>query len=430
MEEVPLRPSLGRLAENTLIARRYEVIEELSSHGGEADVFRCLDVETKLLVAVKVYRAHLQPKTELLEVLLSLEHDHIVRLLDFGTYNGRFFEVMEYAAGGTLAHYMPYDENHLQKIIIPQVLAGIKTLHDHNIIHRDLKPSNLFYLDGDRKRVLVGDYGISSLVEGEESLHQSTSVKRTVEFAAKELYSGIFGYEVDYYALGITLLYLLKGRSPFHGMNTQQIMHTHLSSEENIHPPQDCSERFKALIRGLLHKNHRRRWGFVEIVHWLQGKDVPVAAYEGTRQAIFSYKLTPELTAHSPAELGALMLKHPLVAQKHIRQPQFYATFNLYDQALASRLHDIRERARTLNAAFLEIVYTLNPKLPYQLIEGCGATNPTELVTLIDRDRHTWAAAKEQLYNGSILAWLRATGYEQIAMEWERVAQYFPAKKG
>ena len=421
VEEIPLMPSLGRLAKSTLIAHRYEVIEELSTHGGEADVFRCLDRESQRVVAVKVYRAHLQPKTELLEVLLNLEHDHIVRLLDFGTYSGRFFEVMEYAAGGTLADHMPYDEKHLKQIVIPQVLSGLKTLHDHNIIHKDIKPTNLFYLDGKRQWVLVGDYGISSLVEGETSLHQSTSVKRTVEFAAGELFSGIFGYEVDYYALGITLLYLLKGKSPFLGMNTQQIVHAHISLEENIHPPADCSQHFKTLIRGLLHKNPKKRWGFVELVRWLKGKDVPVAAHERA----FAYRLTPDLTAHSPGELGEMMLKNPQVAQKHIRQPQFYNTFNLYDQALASRLHDIRERARSLNEAFIEIVYTLNPGLPYRLMAGCTATNPVELAQLIDKNKQTWAAGKKQLYDGSILAYLRATGYGGLVSEWEKVAKYF-----
>ena len=50
VEEIPLMPSLGRLAKSTLIAHRYEVIEELSTHGGEADVFRCLDRESQRVV--------------------------------------------------------------------------------------------------------------------------------------------------------------------------------------------------------------------------------------------------------------------------------------------------------------------------------------------------------------------------------------------
>ena len=122
-----------------------------------------------------------------------------------------------------------------------------------------------------------------------------------------------------------------------------------------------------------------------------------------------------------------MMLDHPAIAKKHIRQPQFYDTFNLFDQALASRLHDIREKARTLNEIYIGIVYTLNPGLPYHLCRGSEAANPAELAGLIDSSRQAWEAGKKQLYDGSIPAWLRATGYEQAVVEWKKVAHRFGA---
>ncbi|MFO7882520.1 MAG: serine/threonine-protein kinase [Kosmotogaceae bacterium] len=421
-QEVQLKPSLGHLPEDTVIANRYKVVEEISTQGGEADVFRCQDLHDHKEVAVKIYRAHLKPKKELQEVMLNLSHDNIVKLLNFDLWNGRFFEVMEYIEGGTLADHMPLREEHIISIIIPQVLAGINHLHNHNIIHRDLKPTNLFFNDHSRHKVLVGDYGISSLFKEQGSLHQSSSVKRTVEFAAPELFTGVFGYQVDYYAFGITLLYLLTGRSPFEGMNEMMIMHTHYLYEENIFPPKDSSDRIKDLVRGLLHKDYKKRWGCDEVKRWFKGEAVPVAPYHDRNQhqrATFSYRLSEDLVAKSPQELGEMMLNHSHLALKHIKRPHFFEAFHRY-QDLAAKLYDIREKKHPSELGLLMgIAYTLNPDMPYKLIDGFEARTPEELARKIDYNQRTWQAGKGQLYNGSIPAWLRAIGYEDIADAWE-----------
>lgn len=426
-QEVQLKPSLGHLPEDTIIANRYKVIEEISTYGGEADVFRCQDLKTQKEVALKIYRAHLEPKRELQEVLLQLSHDNILKLLDINIWNGRFFEVMEYIKGGTLAEHMPLSEEHIVNIVVPQVLASVNHLHNHNIIHRDLKPTNLFFSDGSRHKVLVGDYGISSLFSEQGSLHQSSSVKKTVEFAAPELFTGVFGYQVDYYAFGITLLYLLTGRSPFEGMNEMRIMHTHYLYEENIFPPKDCSERIKTLIRGLLHKDYKKRWGYNELNRWLEGEEVAVPPYQARqeKQTAFSYRLSEDLVAKSPQELGEMMLSHPNIALKHIKRQHFFEAFHRY-QDLAAKLYDIRDKNHPSERGLLiGIVYTLNPALPYKLMNGFEARNPKELASMIDYNRQTWQAGKEQLYNGSIPAWLRAIGHEDIADAWMDEAEKF-----
>lgn len=47
------------------------------------------------------------------------------------------------------------------------------------------------------------------------------------------------------------------------------------------------------------------------------------------------------------------------------------------------------------------------------------ATNPAELASAIDSSGQAWAAGREQLFNGQIPAWLRATGYAGIDQAWE-----------
>jgi len=142
--EIAIFPSLGVLQTGTVIASRYVVEGELSESGGESDVFCCWDKETGQKVAVKVYRDKFSPKQDLMQILKKLKHKNLIDLLDFDTWNNRFIEVMEFAAGGALTGGMPYDEDFLKKVIIPQVVEGMNCLHDNNIIHRDIKSANLF----------------------------------------------------------------------------------------------------------------------------------------------------------------------------------------------------------------------------------------------------------------------------------------------
>jgi uncharacterized protein YraI len=57
------------------------------------------------------------------------------------------------------------------------------------------------------------------------------------------------------------------------------------------------------------------------------------------------------------------------------------------------------------------------------------ASNPVQLANLIDKDKDTWEAGREQLYNGSILVWLQAAGYKKIVDLWTGVADKFQDNK-
>jgi len=345
------------------IAGRYVNPVPLSRQGGESDVFLCKDRKANSQVVVKLYRSNIKPKDDILKKLKGIKHVDVISLLDYGTWDNRFYEVMEYAAGGTLAEHVPFTEEFLTAKVIPQVVNGLQYLHSLNIINRDLKPSNLFFRDAGRSDVVIGDFGISSLIEDGVTI-RPTSASRTTEFSAPEVFSGIMGKEVDYYALGITLMFLLTGESPFKGLNEQMIMHIHLS--EKIPPPRDCSDRFKTLLQGLLLKERKNRWGSDHVQRWLKGENVPVVP-DQLAVPLFRYKLSEGKEARDFKTLGKLLLDNPVLAKKHISQRLLYEVIKQHDQALASKIHDIQEKARCEDEAYLGIVYTLNPDLPYRL---------------------------------------------------------------
>jgi len=92
---------------------RYQILELLGK-GGMAMVYKAYDTRLEREVAVKIIRLEAFPPEELHDVLKRFEreakalarlsHPNIVKVMDYGEYEGSPFLVLEYLPGGTLKH--------------------------------------------------------------------------------------------------------------------------------------------------------------------------------------------------------------------------------------------------------------------------------------------------------------------------------------
>lgn len=171
-----------------LVADRYYIQGgHLGPVTGEAEIFHAIDQQTEMKVILKFYLPSVFPKTEVLEQPVNLDHPHIVSLKDYGKWAGRFFEVMELCEGGNLVDFMPYGEEEL-KGFIKEIINGLRYCHDQGIIHRDIKPNNLFFRKSNKKDIVIGDFGISSILTEGEKVHITiTAESLTPDYAAPEL---------------------------------------------------------------------------------------------------------------------------------------------------------------------------------------------------------------------------------------------------
>ena len=180
-----------------LKGRVYRGIKCLSDNSGEAQVYLVHGEEGEMVL--KIYYPNFTIKKELMRIIQNFNMEMLVRVVDYGkTYvdgKNRDYELMEYLRGGTLAEY-DLDGNFVQfRRIALQAAAALAYCHNNNIIHKDIKPSNYFFRDKDHKEVVLGDFGISSIMEGEERLHRTTQA-RTPVFAAPEMYTDVIDGEV------------------------------------------------------------------------------------------------------------------------------------------------------------------------------------------------------------------------------------------
>jgi serine/threonine protein kinase, bacterial len=102
---------------------------------------------------------------------------------------------------------------------LSEILPVMEYIHSCQVIHRDIKPANLIRRSHDKKLVLI-DFGavknnVASLVENSSEQTAFTSYAiGTPGFAPPEQMAMRPVFASDIYALGVTCIYLLAGKSP------------------------------------------------------------------------------------------------------------------------------------------------------------------------------------------------------------------------
>lgn len=205
----------------------YEVVRELG-HGGMGTVFLAKRVDGQFTQQVAIKRVRYGRHHEALvqrfqqerQILASLQHPHIARLLDGGvTDEGVPYLVMEYVDGIPLDQYGEQQQlSTADRIRLFQTVCdAVQYAHQNLIVHRDLKPSNIL-VTGDGTVKLL-DFGIAKLLgpEPSDSLLTGTGWHLlTPAYASPEQVKGTpITTASDVYSLGIILYELLTGQRPY-----------------------------------------------------------------------------------------------------------------------------------------------------------------------------------------------------------------------
>jgi serine/threonine-protein kinase len=149
------------------------------------------------------------------ETCRTLDHPHLVRVLDAGEADGMMYQVMELLDGADLGKVMAEAREFSwdQKLaIMEQVCEGLEYAHDHNLVHRDIKPANLFLENSGRAVVL--DFGMVRVAQSE--LTKVGSAVGTINYMAPEQIHGErCSPASDVFSAGIVFFQFASGRHPF-----------------------------------------------------------------------------------------------------------------------------------------------------------------------------------------------------------------------
>ncbi len=203
----------------------------------------------------------------------KLTHPHIAQILDFGETDGILYYAMEYCSGGDLADYVKRNGplSVVQTVQIGlQVASALQCAHAAGFIHRDLKPSNLMMASPDGPIVTkLIDFGLVMAAPTEDSAPIDPDDMPTIEqrfigtplFASPEqLLVQPLDARSDFFALGMTLWFLILGAAPDQG-NSAAIVAARLKADSYApRLPRKLPQAFQTVLARLLEKNPENRF--------------------------------------------------------------------------------------------------------------------------------------------------------------------------
>lgn len=190
-------------------------IESEISRGGMAIVYLATrsDGEISQRVALKWLQA---PPTETIvqtlfrrerNILASLDHPGIARLIDGGRTDAGLWFAMELVQGQSIDQYASANALNVRQrvLLVISLCDALAAAHARLLVHRDIKPANVLVDHSGRIKLL--DFGIASLINQSDGIETRAL---TPSFASPEQWQGApVGIGSDIYQLGLLLAHLL-----------------------------------------------------------------------------------------------------------------------------------------------------------------------------------------------------------------------------
>ncbi len=312
------------------LAERFELQRRIGA-GGMGEVYEAYDRVSGETVALKTL-AYADGDTLIrfkreFRALQSTSHPNLVSLRELVCDQDRWFFTMELVRGRHLLEYVGRDTARL-RAVLPQLVHGLRVLHDAGMIHRDIKPPNVMVTE--EGRVIVLDFGLITAVDPARQSTEGRAIG-TIEYMAPEQALGHkIGPAADWYAVGTMLFEALTGKVPHEGHALEILVAKQQVEARAVHAlAPDAPPDLAALCQELLRIDPDARPAGAEIARRLGADEVapPPPRRSSARDVFVGREAEVAVLRASLARARTGPLVHLVVGESGIGKSELVARF-------------------------------------------------------------------------------------------------------
>ena len=251
-------------------SKNFRIIQTVAS-GGTAVLYKAIQVSLDRVVAVKRLHQHLTTDDNFTrrfvleaKAAASLDHENIVRVIDFGVEDDCYQMVMEFIEGESLRdileRWRPINPE-IALALVHQICRGLEHAHAKGIVHRDIKPGNVMLTKNGA--VKIADFGLAKLTQG-SSVHTAVDaiLGTPLYMSPEQAFGESVDQRSDLFSLGTVLYELLTGKQPFASENymgvIQNIINLEVPGIREINPA--VPEAVEEIVAKALARNRDERF--------------------------------------------------------------------------------------------------------------------------------------------------------------------------
>ena len=203
----------------------YEIIRELS-HSSRSHIYLVKDIQTQVLLALKIPSTDLKDDLTYLErfmleewIARRINNENVVKSYISTRKSDYLYNITEYIQGQTLTQWMidnPNPKIEIVRDIAQQIAKGLNAFHKLEMIHQDLRPHNIMIDSNNCIKII--DFGatrVEGLIESNVNLEQE-NLQGTALYSAPEYFLQEIGTsKSDLFSLGVIIYQMLSNELPY-----------------------------------------------------------------------------------------------------------------------------------------------------------------------------------------------------------------------